>query len=109
MRTLFLLIRVPFFILGAAVWLGIGILALAVGFYLSVFIPLALMIWGVILLGALITAAFENDGTTFSRFLLSSRKRVVEAVKLLGDCAALYFQAYPELWKWLLAPRQKTR
>lgn len=105
MRMLFLLIRVPFFILGVLAWLGIGVLALVIGFYVIMFMPLALIIWCIALLGVLIQAAFENNGTILPKFLLWSWGKVVGYVKTLGECIMSYPQAIPELWKWLLAQR----
>jgi len=110
MDVIFFLIRLPFFVIGIALLLAIGIVVsvLVLGFVPCV-LPLALAVWLLLLLLAVINAAFTNRTDALTSFFKETQKWISDltdeyVIRSVGD----YLKLYGELFRWLIRPREET-
>ena len=108
MDAFFILLRLPFFLIGFLflVALPIVLCALVVGFAPCV-LPLAIVVWLVLLAVASIVAAFENRSDTLTAFFKGTR----EFINALWEPFAESIKHYPEsfvfLFEWLIGKKKR--
>jgi hypothetical protein len=103
MDVIFLLLRLPFFVIAMTVWLFVTAFAVYLALYLVPFVVLVVLaVWLVILVPAnFLRSALNNNSALFEKFLRDSLQWVQERLSSAWKFLAEYFEILPILCRWL--------